>query len=262
MLVLASITVITLDYRGEVKGGISHIRNGIADALSPAQRGVAALLHPIGDVVSSAFHYGSLQTQNAELRNQVGQLTAQLSQAKYGAATDAEVLKLEGLPYAPNVPKVLGEVISQSTSNFADDVEISVGSSSGVGTGMPVVADGGLVGKVLSQSAATATVQLLTSSGNALSAEDLTTGAIIALDGQGSGSKLTSTQVTGRAPSVGDVVVTSGENAGAYPPDIPIGTVSSVASAPGGLNVVVHVKPAVDPSQLQMVSVIQWLPPA
>ena len=36
MLVLASLTVLSLDYHGEASRGITHVRNGVADALDRA----------------------------------------------------------------------------------------------------------------------------------------------------------------------------------------------------------------------------------
>jgi rod shape-determining protein MreC len=264
MLVLVSVTVITLDYRGEASHGIGHVRNGVTDALAPLQRGVAAVLHPFGDVVSSAFHYGSLQAQNAQLREEIGALDDQAAARAYAAgAQDAELLRLAHLPFAPNVPQVLTQVISRSTSNFADQVEISSGSAAGVGKGMPVVSDGGLIGRVSTAADSTAFVSLLTASGTTIAVEDTRNGAFYVADGGGAGRPLTFETVTAATPPRrGDQLVTSGADAGAYPPAIPVGSVASVSTAPGGLNVVVTVTPTARLSDLRFLTVLQWLPPA
>jgi rod shape-determining protein MreC len=265
MLVLASITVITLDYRGEASHAINHVRNAIADALSPFQSAVAAALHPLGDVVSAAFHYGQLQSENQQLREMVGEQSRQIAADKYAKATIAEVFNLNNLPFAPNVPKVPAEVISASTSNFAKDVEIDRGTASGVGVGMPVVAASGLVGTVVAASDSTATIQLLTAApASSISVEDPGSGIYLA-GGQG-GSECSplciATTTPNPAPRHGDLLVTSGENAGAYPPAIPIGTVTAVNPVPGGLSSSVAIEPKVDLANLQYVDVLQWLRPA
>jgi rod shape-determining protein MreC len=264
MLVLASITVITLDYRGEASHGIGHVRNGVADALSPFQTAIAAALHPFGDVVASAFHYGELQSQNQQLREMNGELSQQIAADKYAKATVGEVFALDNLPFAPNVPKVTAELISAPTSNFAKVVEINRGTSSGVGVGMPVVAANGLVGTILSASRSTARVQLLTAAASSsISVEDPGSGIYLA-GGQGTGCPplCISTTTPSPAPHVGDLLVTSGEDAGAYPPAIPVGTVKAIKAVPGGLSSSVTIQPKADLANLQYVDVLQWLRPA
>src|SRR5271170_4740677 len=77
LLVLASITIITLDYRGDAHGGIASLKNAAHDAFSPVQRGVDALTHPIGNFLAGAVNGGELQSENAKLRNEVGLLQRQ-----------------------------------------------------------------------------------------------------------------------------------------------------------------------------------------
>jgi rod shape-determining protein MreC len=263
MLVLTSITVITLDYRGEASRAIGHIRDGFAAALSPLQRGVAFVLHPIGDTVSSAFHYGQLQSENNQLQKELGLAREQLAGQGYAnLSRTRELFTLASLPFAPSVPRVAAEVISQASSNFAPGFEIDRGSSSGVGPGMPVVANGGLVGTVVAPvSATTAWVQLLTSSGSSIGVEDRTTGKIYVASGGGPDASLRISE-TSDPPRPGAELVTSGEDAGAYPPAIPVATVKSVAAAPGGISSDATLAPLVDPANLQYVAVLQWLQPA
>ncbi len=206
----------------------------------------------------------ALQSENAQLRETVGELNGKLSGESYArAAQSSALLGLEHLPFAPNVPQVFTQVISRSTSNFSDAVEVSSGTSSGVGRGMPVVSDGGLVGRVTSEARSTATVGLLTAAGTTIGVEDTANGSIFNVDGAGAGKALNfETTSSTRPPHVGDLLVTSGSDAGAYPPAIPVGKVTSVHAAPGGLNAQVTVSPVAELSQLQYLAVLQWLPPA
>ena len=162
MLVLASVTIITLDYHGEANRAINRTRNVFADAVSPLQRGVQAALHPLGDVVSAPFHYGELQTENDRLRAEIGTLDRELGSQSYAQNLEREVQLLRDVPFAGNLPEVPAMVIVTSTSNFEPTIEIELGSSSGVAVGMPVISGEGLVGTVTGVSGSTATVLLVT----------------------------------------------------------------------------------------------------
>jgi rod shape-determining protein MreC len=261
MLVLASITVLTLDYHGEASRAIGHVRSGVADVFAPLQRGVAAALHPLGDVVSGSVHYGELETVNAQLRAEIGSLQRQASLDHYTLAAAEQITVLNRLPFV-QVPSVPAEVISEPSSNFDHTIEIHLGTSSGIGPGMPVVGDAGLVGTVLSASSSYATVQLLTDPRSTIgvrvgSSFFRATGTGRALDLQtletGSGAS---------APRAGDRAVTSGQDNGAYPPSIPVGVISSVAISASGVVSTITLTPLVNLSTIQYVSVLQWLPPA
>src|ERR1700688_2467030 len=99
LLVLASIAIITLDYRGQAHGVISSAKRGAHDAFSPIQRGVDALVRPVGSFLSGAVHAGDLNAQNAKLRRQIGDLQreALVTQATRNSLRDLE--RLEQLPW-------------------------------------------------------------------------------------------------------------------------------------------------------------------
>lgn len=267
MLVLASITVLTLDYHGEASRAITHVRNGVVDVLAPIQRAIAATLHPVGDVVSGAFHYGQLQSQNAQLRVEQGALERQLYADRYASAVALEERDLEGQSYVANMASVPAEVIENSTSNFEYTVEIDRGTSSGVGDGMPVVGLKGLVGRVENAAKSTATVQLLTDKASSIGVVD-SANNLYELAGEGEGNPL-ALQSFGSSPGplrVGSMLLTSGQRNGqpasAYPPGIPVGVVHSAHVASGGLSTTASVTPIVDLDNLQYVVVLQWPPPA
>ena len=75
LLVLASITIITLDYRGDAHGVISGAKRGAHDAFAPVQRGVDAR-RPTRSAASwpAPCTAATSQDQNAKLRREVGAL--------------------------------------------------------------------------------------------------------------------------------------------------------------------------------------------
>jgi rod shape-determining protein MreC len=262
MLVLASVTVITLDYRGEARHVVTEVRNAARDALSPVQAAVADVLHPLGDVFSGAIHYSSALRENEVLRQEDGTLRRELLEAGDAASQLDEILRLEHLPFLGNSPTVLAEVISASPSNFELTVEIDRGTSSGVAVGMPVVSGPGLFGQVVAAGADTALVRLLTDPRSSVGVRFGSGGIAVAV-GEGAGRALSLEDVTaGMRPRVGEVVYTSGLEGATFPAGIPVGRVSRVHAPAGALTEQVSVEPLAELADPQYVEVVLWLPPA
>lgn len=267
MLVLASITVLTLDYHGEANRVIGAVRNRVGDGLSPLQRAVAALLHPLGDSVAGAFHYGSVQQQNQSLQAEIGRLRRQLAADQAASASATALLGLDHLPWVGNVAQRDAEVLSGPSSNFEYTLEIDRGSADAVAAGMPVVGADGFVGTVLSTGAHQSVVRLLQDPRSAVGVRIGIDGSDVGVvSGQGRHRSL-SIQLLSTASRVhrGEWVYTSGTSSSgvsAYPAGIPVATVSAVHATSGGLGENVTVTPLVDPSSLEYVAVLLWTPPA
>ncbi len=262
ILLLASITVITVAYKGEARRAIGSVRNGAADVVAPLQRGVAAALHPIGNLFAGMAGYGGVLGENQRLQLEVGHLRRQLIEAAQSQSQLDQLRSEQNLPFADGIPEVLGEVISSPSSNFDLTIEVDLGTSNGVGVGMPVVSGVGLVGSVISAGQHTAIVQVLTDPRSEVGVR-FGTGNVAVAVGQGEGDPLqlqdvSETSVTSR----GAAVVTSGLELAAYPSGIPVGTVASVHHTGGSLTSQVLVTPFVNLLVLQYVAVLQWFPPA
>ncbi len=264
ILLLASVTVITLDYRGTASHDIGSIRNAARDMISPVQRALSATLHPIGDFFSGAVNYGSAVSENARLQEEIGALRRQVLENAQAEHQLQQVLAEEHLPFVQNIPTELAEVLSGSSSNFELTFEINRGTSNGVGVGMPVVAGAGLVGTVISAGHVTSMVRLLTDPASAVGVRLGTGNSVAVAVGQGSGDPLRLEYVTASmSPRIGQRVYTSGlMGADSYPSGIPVGYISSVGPAGGSLTRTVLVQPFASFTNTQYVAVMQWLPPA
>jgi rod shape-determining protein MreC len=267
MLVLASVTVLTLDYHGTASKDLTKVRSGVLDGLAPIQRVIASVLHPIGDAFVGAAHYGAVQQQNEVLQEQIGRLRQQVAADAVASEQARQILKLQALPFVGNTQQVDAEVLSGPTSDFAYTLEIDKGTSSGVGVGEPVVGDAGFVGTVISAGRTSAQVQLLQDShtdiGVRLGVAGQATGVVT---GQGRDSPL-GLQLLAGAGTVhkGEWAYTSGTTAAgasAYPAGIPVATVTAVHRTPGDFNDSFTLEPLVNPATLQYVAVLRWLPPA
>jgi len=261
ILILASISAITLDYKGEASRGITSVRHAALDVLSPIQRILSDALHPVGDFFSGAVNYGSAVKENEQLRSQLGVLRREALQNATAEQQLQEVLNAEHLPYVQNLSTLVAAVISGPTSNFEDTFEIDRGTSSGIGDGMPVVAGAGLVGTVVSAGSSTSVVQAITDPGSSFGVRFGTPGWVAVAQGRGAGYPLALSGVTATmTPRDGQIVYTSGITGASLPAGIPVGKVSSVHYSGGALTKTVQVVPVADLQGLSYVTVLQWFP--
>ncbi len=266
IVVLASITVLTLNYRGAASHGIGRIRAGVVDAISPLQRGVAAALHPVADFFSGALQYHSVLQQNVALRQEVQALKNEGAVAAYETSRAEQVLSLTRLGDASGLQSVVADVLVGPSSNFEQTDELGLGTSSGVGVDMPVesgggLGGGGLVGQVVSAGASTSTMLLIDDRRFSVDVRFGLAGsnAVTVLHGEGPGQPLSAT-VSGFSLHRGERVYTSGLAGALFPAGIPVGTVRSVSTS--GLTETVSVSPYADPGGLQYVAVLLWTPTA
>jgi rod shape-determining protein MreC len=262
LLVLASATIITLGYRGGAQSAINGLKSAGRDVFSPVQSGVQSALRPIGNFFEGAFHYGALQSENARLLQENAKLRAQ-GLAAANAVHEAQALqRLAGVPWVGGTPQVQADVVATSPSNFSDTVELDKGTTAGVATGMPVVSGNGLVGRVVSVSRDRSTVLLITdptSNAGVRFARDPSTVAVAGGQGQGRPIAVDFVNPHTRV-SKGEGLVTAGTQGALYPPDIPVGRITSATLSPSGRQWTLSLKPLVDLNGLQYVSVLEWSP--
>jgi rod shape-determining protein MreC len=262
MLVLASITVITLDYRGDARSSIASVRDGARDVLSPVQHLVSDVLHPIGDLFSGAVNYGAARNENQVLQAENGRLQRELAENGVAEQQLSQILSQLHLPFVENVKTVPAQVIDGAPSNFDLEIEIDQGMSDGIGDGMPVVAGPGLVGSIVSAGSHTAMVRLVTDPHSSVGVR-FGDNQFAVVGGQGPNDPLALQFVqSGETVHTGEVITTSGLLGATFPADIPVGTVSSVQSTAGTYTEIATVNPYVNFGVLQYVTVLQWLPPA
>ena len=263
VLVLAALTLVTIDARSNGSGVLSSVRSGVSDAFSPLQRATHAALAPIGNFLTGAIDYGSLKAENQKLRQQIAGLQNQAVSSSASEQAAQQLLQEMNLPFVGSIPTVAVQVIDQGFSNFDNSLTINKGTDSGVAPGQPVVAAGGLVGSVLSVTAHTSTVRLLTDPSFAVGVS-LPGGNVGSAGGQGRAEPLHITiDSTNLAPPVikpGDTVVTSGLALEKFPKGIPVGRVSKVTTPAGAAEPNISITPLVNAAQMSYLQVLLWSP--
>jgi len=260
VLVLASITLVTLDYRGTGASTVETIKGATRDVLAPAQDVSDRVFAPFGHIVGGIVHYGDLQEENERLRQEIATSRGQLNQAQAVERERQALLAINSLGSVQNVPRVHARVVSTSASNFELALEIDKGAEAGVVDGMPVVSGEGLVGRVSAVSQRRSTVVLLTDKTFGVGVV-LPSGDTGVANGAGFHADLTVDHVEpDTAVAVGDRVVTSGLQRSLYPRGIPVGRVTAATARAGELQQSVAITPVVDLERLSFVTVLQWIP--
>jgi len=259
LLVVASIAIITLDYRGQAHGVIASAKRDAHDALAPVQRAVDAVARPVGSFLSGAVHGGDLEAQNAKLRREIGELQRQTLVTQSTRNALRALQRLDQLPWVGDIPTVTAQVTALSTSDFAATSDLDKGSRNGVAVGMPVVGGAGLVGQVIEVWSSGCTVRLITDVDSTVGVRFGSGGNLAEVEGSGLGRSLAVNLIApGTALHKGEVLTTSGLQQAQFPPDIPVASVTTFSSTPSATQESVTARPLADLAGLQYVDVLQW----
>jgi rod shape-determining protein MreC len=254
---MLSLFTITVDFRGGQRGPFETFGSRVElTIIGPLQQAVSRVFHPISAFFVGLTHVGSLESENRALKDEVQRLRTQVNQS---VSTKRELERLQGLLKLEgtlHLKGVVGRVIGEGISNFEWSVTIDRGSADGVKVNMPVVTGEGLVGHVVTISPHWSSVMLIIDPRSAVAGRLVTSGETGLILGQ-ERRPLTMDLVNPNstvAPQ--EQVVTSGYQGGLYPPEIPIGFVSSTYTRPGSLTKSLLIRPAVDFSSLEFVEVV------
>ncbi|HYN49392.1 MAG TPA: rod shape-determining protein MreC, partial [Thermoleophilaceae bacterium] len=211
-----SIVILTA-YFGESRGGAFHtLQRGAQETFAPIESGATGALKPFRDFFGWAGDTIDAKDQNTELKDEVEALRTDLAEAQT-SLRDANQLKairdLHQENYFPTSTRpVTARVIAKSPTVWYSSVKIDKGSNDGVRVDHPVIAAGGLAGKVISATGGTAEVRLITDGESGVSAQVFPQGVTGIVRPQvGNPSDLLLENVeSGRRVTEGTLVISSG----------------------------------------------------
>jgi rod shape-determining protein MreC len=262
LLILASITVLTLDFRDAAP--VRGLRDVVSTVFSPVRGAADTVFGPVGDGWHAMFHYGDVKAENRQLRKQIDELKGQRIQNTIDQKRYQELLNEAHITSVQDLPTVIAEVTQGPLNNYDDTIQINQGAGEGIKPGMPVVTSSGLVGKVVQVQGGQSTVLLITSPqfyvDIALTPPptDPSPGARGIAHGQGAGRPLLvdSGIVAGTPVPKGQVVQTSGVGTSSFPAAVPVGRVASSKQSSDGIEIDVEVAPSADLKNLAYVRVV------
>src|SRR4051794_4150806 len=265
VLVAASLILLTAYYGESSDGRLHAIQRGALGVLSPIQEGASRVFKPVrdlfgwfGDTLDAKDQRDQAIAERDKLRQQLQVAITRKREAEQRAGLN-DMDTTGGLAkYGP----VDARVFVHSPNIWYQRIEINKGSGDDVHRGDPVINGAGLVGKVEDVTGGSAVVTLITD-------QSFATG-VYAGEGRAPGSVTPAVGAPGVLlfdPAEPDPTARQGYSVytagppknrlrSRYPAAILIGTVSRIDLGNGDLEKRIHVKPAADMLQLDMVQVL------
>ena len=229
------------------------IRNSTMYVVTPVQRGMRAVTETFHRVVFGYLDLREARRQNQDFSRELDQLRMEAQRLRREASQAKRLQAL--LDFRQELPllTVAAQVIGSSGNEASQIVILDKGSNAGLRPDLPVIVPGGVIGKVLRVFADTAQVILITDANSGVASLLESSRIHGVLRGTNRPlSKLTYV-VNGEPITVGEILVTSGEDR-IYPKGLPLGVVVSVH--PGSEFLEIEVQPLARLNRLEEVLVV------
>jgi rod shape-determining protein MreC len=266
VLVALSIALITIYFGESAAGGLHNFSRGAQAAFSPLEKGVSIAFKPIRNLANWTGDVFHAKKENKRLKKELAQLRGQVAQNQTAQRDATQLRDLVGVPgksnFAAGYTLVGARVIERSPTVWYASWIINKGSSDGLRVNEPVIAAGGLAGRISAVTGGSARVTLITDESSSVSAEVMPDGSAGSVEPEvGNPDDLLLTYVQQDAKlKPGQTVLTSGFTSGRgdslFPRSIPIGSVKRVDPSEVELYQRVHIKPYVDFRRVDYVQVL------
>jgi len=230
---------------------VERMRGVVVDLMTPVIRALSQPAGALADVADNVRDLANLRAENARLREENQQLLLWRDAARRLEAENTQFRSLLDYTPPPEAQTFAIRVMGDTGGAFAHSLLVAAGSKDHMRKGMAVLTGEGLVGRVAQVGRRASRVVLITdiTSRVPVVLENTRTRAILA--GNNSERPRLIYVPAGARVLPGDRVVTSG-HAGALPPGIPVGVVSSVDDT------VIRVQPFIDRDRLEVVRVVDF----
>ena len=228
------------------------------------QSPVTFISSAVTNYFSSISSMRTAQSENDALKQRVQELEVEVQNNKSSTFENERLKSLLQLKEETSYKFLPAQIIGRDTSAWFDTSIINRGSLDGVKLNMPIVTNGGLVGRVTAVSPLTAQVSLITKDKSGLGAVIGALGASNAL-GVVSGSGKKEILEMGYVPGsievkVGESVYTTGQD-GIYPAGLKLGEVAEVRVGSASEALKIFIQPSAKLSSMQEVAVLLYEPP-
>jgi rod shape-determining protein MreC len=252
-LVLLSMVLITVDLRAS-GGGVGGSLRGVAQSVfTPVQTAFRTVTDPVVGFFEGISDLIGLRGENERLREEVADLEGRLALTESLQVRVQELEEILGVEPPEGLESVTARVLARGVSEFDHIRLIDKGSSDGIAVDMPVVDEGGLVGRVVSVTGGEARIRLISDPTVRVAVRVERTGETGVLTGRGSGSLVLEMFNTDAVLEAGDVLVTAD---GRYPAGLVVATVAEDAAAEVGFSLRTTAEPTAQLSRLDFVKVL------
>ncbi len=264
MIALLLGNFILMAYSAKTASNQSVIRVWAQTVADFVQSPVTTVSYAASNYFQSFATLRTAQSENDVLKQRVQELEVEVQNKESLSFENGRLKSLLELKERSESKILPATIIGRDPSAWFDTSIINRGSLDGVKLNMPVVANGGIVGRITAVSPLTSQIYLV-------SREKVSQGGIIGEIGKsnalgvvsGTGKKelLEMGYVPGSVEvNVGESVYTTGQE-GIYPPGLKIGEVVEVRSGSATVTHQIFIKPSANLSSLQEVAVLLYEPP-
>jgi len=262
-LLLVNFVLMAFDAK-EITSGQRVVRAWTQTAADFVQSPVTTITSSVSNYFVSISNLRSAQSENDKLKQQVQELEVELKQKEELASENDRLRAFLQLKEQSKYKVLTARIIGRDPSVWFDSSIVDRGSLAGVALNMPVVTDGGLVGRVTAVSPLTAQVDLITRDKSGLGAVIGQIGesnALGVVNGTSKKDLLEMKYVPGSIDvQVGQSVFTTGQD-GIFPPGLKVGEIVSLVTGSATTPHQIQIRPAAKLSSMQEVGILLYEPP-
>lgn len=252
-LIAICLVLITIDLRAGGAGLGSTLREGTQAVFTPVQRAFATATRPVADFLEGMSDLFSLREENRQLRQQLIEADRLLQETESIRIRVRELEALLAIRPPDDLDTIAARVLAIGVSEFDHMRVIDKGRADGIGLDMPVIDEGGLIGRVVAVTDSVARVKLITDPTLVVAVRVERTGETGILRGRGGGPMVLEMFNLDAAVIVGDLLVTAD---GRFPAGIPVARVREAARSEVGFALRTTADPAAAITRIDFVKVL------
>ena len=199
-----------------------------------------------------------LEGENKFLREKNIRLSNELAELKEAKLENIRLTKLLSLSQNSDIDFISGRIINKSLTHSRNSVTLNIGENKGVETGMPIVTDDGLVGRIVSTSNNYSLGQILYNKTLKVSVKNQRSRVDGILEFDGTENIIVSNVSKSGDVQLGDLFITS-EYSSQFPQGIPVGIVIEEGNLDNLFKKII-IRPTVNFSLLEEVFVLKSKP--
>jgi len=262
-LLLLNFVLMAFDAR-EINSGQRIIRSWTQTAADFVQSPVTTITAAISNYFVSISNLRVAQDENGQLKQRVQELEVEIKQKQELTVENERLKSLLQLREQSQYKVLPARIIGRDPSVWFDSSILNRGSLDGVALNMPVVTDGGLVGRITAVSPLTSQVDLITrdkSGVGAIVGQIGDSNALGVVSGTSKKGVLEMKYVPGSVEvAVGQPVFTTGQD-GIFPAGLKIGEIVNVVPGSATTAHQIEIRPAAGLDSMQEVGILLYQPP-